>query len=136
MSIITNIISLEKYLMEKQQEPPNERRKFERLTFESKMQLFSGSNIWSCELIDISLKGVLFTKPNEWNGKIKDTYRLSMSLTNAPSISMSLEIAHIDTHSIGAKWNKIDVGSFSYLKRLLELNTKDRNRISKEISFL
>jgi len=136
MSIISGITSLEKYLMAKQQKPPDERRKFERLAFDSKMQLYSGSKIWSCEIIDISLKGVLFSKPNDWIGKIKDTYRLSMSLTNAPSIGMSIEIAHIDDHSIGAKWNKIDVGSFSYLKRLLELNSKDRNRISKEISFL
>jgi hypothetical protein len=122
--------------MEKQLESSKERRKFERLAFESKMQLFSGTEIWDCEIIDISLKGVLFSKPKNWPGKISDSFRLSVSLTNAPSIGMSIEIAHIDEHSIGAKWNKIDVGSFSYLKRLLELNTKDRNRISKEISFL
>lgn len=133
---MTNIISLEKHLMEKQQDSPKERRKFERLAFNSKMQLFSGSKIWNCDIVDISLKGVLFSKPEDWHGKIKDTYRLSMSLTNTPSIGMSIEIAHIDERTIGAKWNKIDVGSFSYLKRLLELNTKDRNRISKEISFL
>ena len=133
---MTNIISLEKHLMINKQESPSERRKFERLAFDTKMQLFSGSEIWDCAIIDISLKGVLFSKPNNWDGKIKDFYRLSMSLSNSPSIGMSIEIAHIDDTTIGAKWNKIDVGSFSYLKRLLELNTKDRHRISKEISFL
>jgi len=122
--------------MSKKPRTPNERRQFERLAFESKMQLFSGTTAWTCEIIDISLKGVLFSKPQDWPGHIKDIYRLSISLASSPSISMSIEIAHIDKDTIGAKWNKIDVGSFSRLKRLLELNTIDRNRILKEISFL
>ena len=122
--------------MSNKQPPTDERRKFERLPFVSTMQLFSGSAAWTCEIIDISLKGVLFTKPNDWKGKINDIFRLSITLTNSPSISMSVDIAHIDDQTIGAKWNKIDVGSFSRLKRLLELNTTDKNRISKEMSFL
>ncbi len=122
--------------MSKKPPTPSERRQFERLAFVSKMQLFSGTTAWTCEIIDISLKGVLFSKPKDWPGKIKDIYRLSISLASSPSISMSIETAHIDDDTIGAKWNKIDVGSFSRLKRLLELNTIDRNRILKEISFL
>jgi HEPN domain-containing protein len=122
--------------MSKNKQTSNERRQFERLEFVSSVQLFSGTEAWTCQIIDISLKGVLFTKPHKWPGKQHDIYRLSISLTNSPSISMSIEIAHIDKSTIGAKWNKIDVGSFSRLKRLLELNTIDRNRISKEISFL
>ncbi len=113
-----------------------DRRQFKRLPFESNIQLFSGTSAWTCEMVDISLKGVLFTKPLEWEGKLKDIYRLSISLSNSPTISMSIIIAHIDDNSIGAKWNKIDVDSFSSLKRLLELNTIERNRIAKELGFL
>ena len=116
---------------------PQNRRQFKRLPFVSKMQLFSGTSAWDCEIIDISLKGVLFTRPKEnWVGKLNDIYRLSISLSDSPSISMNITIAHIDKDSIGAKWNKIDVDSFSRLKRLLELNTIERNRITKEIGFL
>jgi len=122
--------------MEKHRNPNHERRQFERLPFDSKMQLFSGTQAWSCEIIDISLKGVLFTKPKEWVGQNGDIFRLSIALQNSPSISMSIEMVHIDEETLGAMWTKIDVGSFSRLKRLLELNTIDRNRISKEISFL
>ena len=114
----------------------SERRLFKRLPFVSKMQLYSGTSAWMCEIIDISLKGVLFTKPSDWQGKLNDIYRLSISLSDSPSISMNITIAHIDKDSIGAKWNKIDVDSFSRLKRLLELNTIERNRITKEIGFL
>ncbi len=122
-------------MTDKQQSNP-ERRQFERLAFVRNTILFSGTNAWNCEMIDISLKGVLFSNPGEWSGKIKDTFRLSISLANSPSISMSIEIAHIDDNTIGAKWKKIDVDSFISLKRILELNTTDRHRLTKEMIFL
>ncbi len=122
--------------MTKKQQSNHERRRFERLAFVRKTMLFSGSNAWNCEMIDISLKGVLFSKPKDWSGKINDIFRLSIALTNSPSISMSIEVAHIDNNNIGAKWTKIDVDSFISLKRILELNTTDRHRLTKEMSFL
>jgi hypothetical protein len=116
--------------------PSIDRRQFKRLAFISNLQLFSGTEFWTSEAIDISLKGILFTKPDTWTGKIDETYRLFISIPNSPGISMSIEIAHVDDTKIGAKWKKIDVGSFSRLKRLLELNTIDSYRINKEISYL
>ncbi len=116
--------------------PQKDRRQFKRLPFVSKMQLFSGTSAWVCEIIDISLKGVLFSCPKDWQGKINDIYRISISLYNSPTISMNIVVVHADKDSIGVKWNKIDVDSFSRLKRLLELNTIERNRIAKEIGFL
>ena len=122
--------------MSKKTKSQHERRQFKRLPFATKVQLFSGTSAWMCEIIDISLKGVLFNKPNDWNGKLNDVYRISISLSNSPTISMNIIVAHLDQNNIGAKWNKIDVDSFSRLKRLLELNTIERNRIIKEISYL
>lgn len=122
--------------MEQNKTTTTNRRQYERLAFISNVQLFSGTAFWTSEIIDISLKGVLFNKPDNWQGHINEHFRLFIALTNSPGISMSIEIAHIDDVKIGAKWNKIDVGSFSRLKRLLELNTTDRYRINKEISFL
>lgn len=114
----------------------NDKRLFDRLSFESKMQLYSGSAAYTCDIIDISLKGILFSKPADWSGQCKDNFRISISITNSPSISMSVEIVHILDDKIGAKWRKIDVGSFTRLKRLLELNTTDKRRINTELSFL
>ncbi len=122
--------------MTKAPTPTNNRRLFDRLPFESTVQMFSGNAAWTCQILDISLKGVLFSKPEDWNGNIHDIFRLSMTQKNSPSISMSIEIAHIHENSIGVMWNKIDLSSFSQLKRILELNNKVRNRIYKEISSL
>ena len=114
----------------------NERRQFRRLPFVTRMQLYSGTSAWECEIIDISLKGVLFNKPEGWSGKLNAIYRISISLSNSPTISMNITVAHLGKNSIGAKWNKIDVDSFSRLKRLIELNTIEKTRISKEIGLL
>ena len=122
--------------MTKKDKPTNERRQFTRMPLEGTVQLFSGTNLWSCRILDISLKGVLISKPDGWQGNTCDIFRLSIAMTNSPDISMNIEIVHIGDDTLGAQWNKIDVGSFSRLKRLLELNTKERNRIFKEISFL
>ncbi len=122
--------------MTKKDKATTERRQFFRMPFVSSVQLFSGTGLWQCEIIDISLKGVLITKPSDWQGNVCDIFRLSIAMTNSADISMNIEIVHIAEDTIGAQWNKIDVGSFSRLKRLLELNTKERNRIFKEMSFL
>jgi len=111
-------------------------RQFDRLHFESNLQLFSSTTAWDCQMIDISLKGVLFSKPLNWKGHENEIYRLVISLTNSPSISMNIQIMNIDTNTIGAKWNKIDVASFTQLKRLLELNNTTKHKIQKEISAL
>ena len=116
--------------------PTKNRRQFDRLPFESTVQLFSGNAAWDCQILDISLKGLLFSKPQNWNGTVHDIYRISMTQINSPSISMSIEVTHIHEDSIGVMWNKIDLSSFSHLKRILELNNKVRNRINKEISNL
>lgn len=122
--------------MVQKQPPKQERRLFERISFIRKTVLFSGSNAWACQMIDLSLKGVLITKPDDWPGKINEIFRLSISLSSSPNISMSIEVAHIDVKTIGAKWNKIDMDSFISLKRILELNSTDKHRLTKEMTYL
>jgi len=123
-------------MTKKKQPTSSERRQFTRMKLVGKVQLFSGTGLWSCDIIDISLKGVLISKPDDWAGNPCDIFRLAIAMTNSPDISMNIEIVHVGKKTFGAQWNKIDVGSFSRLKRLLELNTKERNQIFKEISFL
>ncbi len=113
-----------------------DRRQFRRLPFQADIQLFSGSGLWHSRILDISLKGALLQKPDNWNGKVGDIYRVKINLEDSSGITMSVIIAHVKKDSLGAKWTKIDVISFTRLKRLLELNFADPDQLERELSNL
>ena len=111
-------------------------RQFKRLTFDCQGQLFSGKEFWLCQVINLSLKGIKISRPPEWAGTIKDSYRFLLSLNNSPSISMNVKVMHISSDALGLKWHKIDIDSFNRLKRIIELNTLNKNQLSEEIPLL
>jgi hypothetical protein len=116
--------------------PVKNQRKFRRLTFACQGQLFSGKEFWLCDVINISLKGVKFIKPENWSAQPKDSFRLILSLNKSPMISMSIKIMHFNDKVVGAKWLKIDLDSFNRLKRIMELNTLVRNQTTQELTYL
>jgi hypothetical protein len=114
----------------------DERRRFQRFTFEGTVRLYSGTAMWETKLVDISLKGVLIERPVEWSGKIGGGYRMDLRINNSVIISMGVSIAHIMPHRLGCRWEKIDLDSFSQLKRLIELNLGDPALLNRELSAL
>ncbi|MCQ4163290.1 PilZ domain-containing protein [Tahibacter harae] len=117
-------------------ESADERRRFQRFNFEGTVRLYSGTAMWETKLVDISLKGVLIERPVEWNGKIGGGYRMDLRINNSVIISMGVSIAHIMPHRLGCRWEKIDLDSFSQLKRLIELNLGDPALLNRELSAL
>ncbi len=113
-----------------------ERRRFSRFNIEARVHLYSGSQAWESELIDISLKGALLKRPDDWSGKPGDFYRIEVKLEGSAIISMSVTVAHVADHSIGFICQKIDMDSFVHLKRLVELNLGDASLLSRELSAL
>lgn len=117
-------------------EQVNERRRFRRFPFEAAVNIYSPSRKWQGELVDISLKGVLITKPSDWDGKIDQRYRVELMLAGSVYISMAVTVAHVDETTIGCQCDKIDLDSFTHLKRLIELNLGDPNLLNRELSAL
>jgi hypothetical protein len=113
-----------------------ERRRFKRFNFEGTVRLYSGTAMWETKLVDVSLKGVLIERPVEWSGKIGGGYRMDLRINNSVIISMGVSIAHIMPHRLGCRWEKIDLDSFSQLKRLIELNLGDPALLNRELSAL
>lgn len=113
-----------------------DRRQFRRLPFQADIQLFSGNGLWNSQILDLSLKGALLKRPPNWQGTVGEIFRVKINLEDFSGITMSVEIAHIKEDSIGAKWTKIDVISFTKLKRLLELNFADPEQLEREIAHL
>ncbi|HQW81990.1 MAG: PilZ domain-containing protein [Rhodanobacteraceae bacterium] len=114
----------------------SERRRFHRFRFEGSVKLYSDRAMWDAELIDISLKGALTTRPADWSAKPNAMHRIELRIGDGLKISMGASAAHLTDDSIGFRWEKIDLDSFTQLKRLIELNLGDPERLNAELSAL
>jgi hypothetical protein len=118
--------------------PSDERRQFSRIPFQVSADLESGSHQHhSIKVIDISLNGLLIEKPSDWNGNMKDTYKVTLRLEGAEvEIDMQVSVAHIDDAAVGFNCEHIDLDSITHLKRLVELNLGDEALLTRELSAL
>ena len=116
--------------------PGSERRRFHRFRFEGSVKLYSDRAMWDAELIDISLKGALTTRPKDWSAKPNAMHRIELRLADGIKISMGASAAHVTNDQLGFRWEKIDLESFTQLKRLIELNLGDPERLNAELSAL
>ena len=114
----------------------NERRRFSRFPVEGSVKLYSGSAMWACKLIDMSLRGVLVERPSDWNGEMGHRYRLDVRLEGGVMIGMGVELARLANGHLGFACLKIDLDSFARLKRLIELNLGNTTILNRELSAL
>ncbi len=116
-----------------------ERRKFSRIPFPATAHLkaYKGELHLNCDVIDISLKGILISMPVGWIGEMQDKYKIDLLLENAEIvINMYARVAHLDNESVGFLCEHIDLDSISHLKRLVELNLGDETLLHRELSAL
>jgi len=117
----------------------DERRRFSRVPFEAKAHVNSqkGELHLNCHVIDISLNGILISKPDGWLGEMNDSYNIDLLLEHAQLvIKMEATVAHIAQDTIGFTCNHIDLDSITHLKRLVELNLGDEALLHRELSAL
>lgn len=123
--------------MEQDELSSKERRLFSRIPFNGVVTLVSDEGRWVCNLVDISLKGVLIDQPEEWAGEIGEPYQLEISLSDGKiAITMDVVTAHIREKRIGFCCIHIDLESITHLRRLLELNIGDEEQMNRELSAL
>ena len=114
----------------------NEKRHFFRVSFIKNAHVsFDGHN-FGCNLLDISLKGVLIEPPNELVMKIDTLYDIHLALSKEVIISMEAKVIHSEENHIGLEWVDIDLDSLTELRRLLEYNTHDPEEIHRELAEL
>lgn len=113
----------------------SEKRQFKRFSFDSSVKLEKDGQRWESTLLDISLKGVLITKPDNWNETGADDYKLSIHLDNSDVvINMDVKPAHAENEHLGFHCEQIDLDSVTSLRRLVELNLADEDLLEREIS--
>jgi hypothetical protein len=114
-----------------------DKRQFNRITFDAPVTLHDGDGDWDSNLIDISLKGVLVTRPENWNHSDNDEFDISVELEGNDSIiNMNVIQVHIEDETLGFQCISIDLESISILKRLVELNLGDEQMLDREIAHM
>ncbi len=115
---------------------PTSSRRFTRLPFDGTARLFSSTAMWETSVVDLSLRGILVTRPDDWNGKLKANFRLELRLAGTAIISMAVTLANTASEHLGFKIEHLDWNSFQDLKRLIELNLGDSESLFLELSAL
>ena len=115
----------------------HDRRTFSRVPFTAKVAVVGEHSHWIAELVDISMKGVLLARPREWPGNLGENYQLKIPLgENKIVITMDASLTHSSDECLGFCCEHIDLESMTHLRRLLELNIGDEERINQELSAL
>ncbi|MBL1278002.1 MAG: PilZ domain-containing protein [Ectothiorhodospiraceae bacterium] len=115
----------------------NDKRKFSRIPFDTDIHLVSAEGSWHCQLLDVSLKGILATSPKGWQAKIGDHYLIEMLIGNQEAaIRMEVSVMHIEDDHTGYRCEHIDLDSITHLRRLVELNLGDSDILDRELSEL
>lgn len=114
-----------------------EKRKFTRIVFSRPATLSDGVHQWQCKLIDLSLKGALIERPDNWQFNDEADYRINFCLGETDvELSMQVELAHEQSNVLGVICSQIDIESASHLKRLVELNMGDDDLLNRELAEL
>ncbi|HKK04290.1 MAG TPA: PilZ domain-containing protein [Gammaproteobacteria bacterium] len=115
----------------------NEHRHFTRIPFDADVEVRRTEEPDSmprhARLLDICLKGALFTRPADWNGRAGDRVHVEIRLDDAAiTIAMDGRVVHAGDERVGFTWDQLDVDSATHLHRLLELNLGDSALLERE----
>ena len=116
--------------------PSEERRHYSRVPFNAELVMQSGHEEWSCNLIDISLKGMLVEPPPDMDIDITKPCAVALFLGDDAAIHARVTIEHTNKGNWGLQWLHIDVDGLKHLRRLLELNLSDPSLLDRELAEL
>ncbi|MGB3124376.1 MAG: PilZ domain-containing protein [Pseudomonas sp.] len=117
-------------------EQPSDRRRFRRVAFDARTSLAQSGWNWPVQLLDLSLKGLLVQRPDDWRGDARQPFDVDIRLDPHAHIKMQVKLAHDDHGQLGFVCEHIDLDSISHLRRLIELNLGDEEELHRELAAL
>lgn len=112
----------------------DEKRHFTRIKIDGSTVVHYLENRFPAELIDISLKGALFTKPAEVELPTGSVCEIQINLEGSDVvINMSGHVTHRLETQVGICCDHIDLDSITHLKRLIELNLGEEPLLEREL---
>ena len=115
---------------------PGSDRRFRRFPVAGTVHLYSGSAVWTTPLRDLSLRGALITRPPDWSQPNGARFRLDLRLDGGLVIAMGVALVRVDEEALAFACTRIDLDSFSRLKRLVELNLGNTELLNRELEQL
>ncbi|MDH5228917.1 MAG: PilZ domain-containing protein [Gammaproteobacteria bacterium] len=123
--------------MSQAQQKAHERRRFSRIPFEAVVSIKGPNGKWTGKLIDISLKGMLVSRPQNWVSNQKELLKVEIHPPEEVfAIRMDVETTHSENDHVGFECKHIDIDSVSHLRRLIELNVGDDKILNRELAEL
>lgn len=115
----------------------SERRKFSRILYQATAHLVSGEQLWSTNLLDLSLKGALVDTPADWPEQAPSPLQLQFKLGDSDiELNLAVALCHQHADHLGLKNISSDIETASHLKRLIQLNIGDESLLNREIDEL
>ena len=115
----------------------DERRNFSRVKFQSKCYLTFEDKKIEGLLVDLSLKGALILNDEKLEVNSGDSCTFNFSLDGAGfELNFNATLVYYKGDQLGVRFGNIDLESMIHLRRLVELNTGDSNKVQDELFFL
>lgn len=113
----------------------NERRLFTRIPFVADVDVEIDGVSHPAELHDISLMGVLVRLDDGADAPLETPVRVLLALDTARTVVITTHgrIVHNEDGRLGCRFDQVDLESMIHLRRLMELNLGDAERIKREI---
>lgn len=119
---------------ENPQENRQEKRHFTRIRINGSTVVHYLDKKFPAELIDISFKGALITKPKDIELPIDSVCEIQIALEGSDIvINMRGHVTHRLDSQVGICCDNIDLDSITHLKRLIELNLGDESLLEREL---
>lgn len=113
-----------------------DRRLFSRINFEAEAYVSQGERRYHCQLVDISLNGVLVEAGQQVRLDKDLPCTVVIELSDEATITMHVHLIHTSTQLLGFQCTSIDMESVSHLRRLIEMNVADPEASSRVLSEL
>lgn len=114
-----------------------ERRHFKRIMYQAPATLSQADGQWQTDVRDLSLQGILLTRPDEWHPSEDDNYTIRFCLHEC-DIELTMETRLVENCEdyLRMQIHHIDLDSASHLKRLVELNVGTDELLHRELEHL
>jgi hypothetical protein len=114
-----------------------DRRQFARVAFAAGAELITTQAHLRCQVLDISLKGVLLQLPAGGAPQAGLPCLVKLPLAGGEVvIAMAGELAHVEGGHAGVLCRSIDLESITHLRRLIEMNLADPDASERELKAL